>query len=292
MAPGVTDFIKGFFVTSGLAKYELLSKMDEGRMSIIHRARDKRTMRTCLLKIYKDDCLRIRNAVRRKEPQIDEVLLSIDHPYVMKIFEFGNTKGQEYTAIEAINGVALGAMAREGKLTLRNAVSVFAKAAEGLAYLHDEKHLVHRDLNPFNIVVTAELDPKIIDLDFALIEMPDTSGMYRRSGTVAYLSPEQVRGHHLDHRVDIYALGVTIYEVVTGTNPYWDRTQENEQARLDRTTYNHLVMIPEPPSTIRAGVPPELDRIILGCLEVDRDVRTQTAVEVMQGLKDVLAKMG
>lgn len=291
MAQGVTGFLKGLFSSSGLSKYETFAKLDEGRMSVIYKARDKRTMRPCLLKVYKEDCIRIRSAIRRKQPEIDEVLLSIDHPYVMKVFEFGNSKGQEYTAIEAIDGEALGTLAREGKLTLKDAVSVFVKAAEGLAYLHDEKHLVHRDLNPFNIVVTKGLDPKIIDLDFAIVEAPDTSGMYRRSGTVAYLSPEQVRGHHLDHRVDVYALGITIYEALTGSNPYWDRTQETEQMRLERTTYNHLVMIPDAPSTLRPGIIAELDKVILGCLEVDRNDRTQTAAEVAAGLREALAKL-
>jgi len=292
MAQGVTTFIKGLFGgASGLAKFQTYGKVDEGRMSVIYKARDKKTMRTCLLKVYKEDCIRIRSAIRRKQPEIDEVLLSINHPNVMRVYEFGNSKGQEYTAIEAIDGVALGALAREGKLTLKDAVLVFAKAADGLAYLHDEKHLVHRDLNPFNVVVTAALDPKIIDLDFAIVETGDSAGMYRRSGTVAYLSPEQVRGKHLDHRVDIYAMGVTIYEVLTGTNPYWDRTQESEQMRLDRTTYNHLVMLPDAPSSLRPAIPKELDQLILTMLEIERDDRVQNATEVAECLRKVAEGM-
>jgi serine/threonine-protein kinase len=289
MAKGVTGFFKRFFSSSSMSKYETFGKVDEGRMSVLYRARDKRTMRPCLLKVYKEDCIRIRNAVRRKQPEIDEVLLSINHPYVMKTFEFGNTEGQEYAAIEAIDGQALGSLAREGKINFRDSVAVFAKVAEGLVYLHEEKHLVHRDLNPFNVVVSPTLEPKIIDLDFCIIEATDTSGMYRRSGTVAYLSPEQVRGQHLDHRVDVYAFGITMYEVLTGTNPYWDREEKSEQQRLERTTYNHLVLIPDPPSLVRPYIGPELDKLILGCVEVDRHDRIQTAREVMEGLREIVA---
>ncbi len=289
---GVTGFLKGLFSSTGLSKFETYSKLDEGRMSIIHRARDKRTMRNCLLKVYREDCIRIRGAIRRKQPDIDEVLLSLNHPNVMRIYEFGNSKGEEYTAIEAIDGVALGALSREGKLTVRDCVSIFAKAAEGLAYLHDEKHLVHRDLNPFNIVVTKALEPKIIDLDFAILEVEDTSGMYRRSGTVAYLAPEQVRGRHLDHRVDVYAFGVTMYEVLTNINPYWEREEPDEALRMERTTYNHLVVKPEPPSRFRSGVPPELDAVVLACLEPNRDSRIQTAAEVAAALHKIEASMG
>jgi serine/threonine-protein kinase len=289
---GVAGFLKGLFASSGLSRYETTTVVDEGRMSIIYRAREKRSMRNVLLKVYRPDCIRIRNAVRRKQPEIDEVLLSVNHPNVMRIFEFGNAKGQEFTAIEAINGEPLGKLAREGRLNMADAVSVFAKVAEGLAYLHDEKHVVHRDLNPFNIVVTPEMDAKIIDLDFAILEANDTSGMYRRSGTVAYLAPEQVRGHHLDHRVDVYAFGVTMYEALTGVNPYWERDEPDAAMRLERTTYNHLVLRPEPPSKFRPGIPAELDKIILECLEMDADERMQTAAECATRLKELRATLG
>jgi serine/threonine-protein kinase len=260
-------------------------------MSVIYRARDKKTMRNCFLKMYKEDCLRIRNAIRRKQPDIDEIILSIDHPNVMRTYEFGNVKGQEFSAIEAVDGIALGAMAREGKLDIKNAVAVFARGADGLAYLHDEKRLVHRDVNPFNIVVSDSFEPKVIDLDFCIIEESDTAGMYRRSGTVAYLSPEQVRGRHLDHRTDVYSYAVTMYECLTNTNPYWERDEPNEQMRLERTTYNHLVIVPHPPSALRSGIPGELDELILGCLEVERDERIQTAAEVRDRLLEIAAKL-
>jgi serine/threonine-protein kinase len=285
---GLGGFLKGLFASDAISKYETFGKLDEGRMSIIYKARDKKTMRSCLLKIYKDDCIRIRNAIRRKQPEIDEVLLSLNHPCVMKTFEFGLGKGTEFAAIEAIDGQALGLLAREGKIGHASLLSVLMKVARGLAYLHDEKHVVHRDLNPFNVVVTEALDSKIIDLDFAILEVQDTAGMYRRSGTVAYLSPEQVRGRHLDHRVDIYCFGVTMYEVLTGTNPYWDREEKTEQARLERTTYNHLVLIPEPPSTLKSWIPPELDKVVLSCLETDRDDRIQSAAEVVKALEEII----
>ncbi len=287
MAKGITDILKSLFSSEGLSKYETFGKVDEGRMSVLYKARNKKTMRGCLLKVYRPDCVRIRSAIRRKQPDIDEILYSIDHPYVMKTFEFGYRPGNEYAAIEAIDGQALGTMAREGSITFEDMVKVFAKVAEGLAYLHDQKHLVHRDLNPYNVVVTKALEPKIIDLDFCIIEESDTAGMYRRSGTVAYLSPEQVRGHHLDHRVDIYAFGVTMYEVITGANPYWEREEEREQLRLERTTYNHLVLIPSPPSETRAVVPPELDQLILNCLRIEREERPQTAAEIAVTLHEI-----
>lgn len=287
MANAIAEFLKNLITPTGLSKYEIYGKVDEGRMSVIHRAREKKIMRSCFLKIYKEDCIRIRTAIRRKQPEIDEVLLSINHPYVMRVYEFGKSRGKEYSAIEAIEGAALGAMAREGRLTLADSVDVFAKVAHGLAYLHDEKRIFHRDINPFNIVVTANLEPKIIDLDFAIMEMPDTSGMYRRSGTVAYLSPEQVRGKHLDHRVDIYALGVTMYEVMTNINPYWEREEPSEQMRLERTTYNHLVIVPHPPSAFKSEIPPALDELILKCLSMEREDRVQTAAEVSAQLKEI-----
>jgi len=285
---GIGGFLKGLFVSEGMSKYETFGKVDEGRMSVIFKARDKRTMRTCLLKIYKPDCIRIRNAIRRKQPDIDQILLSLAHPCVMKTYEFGHVKGQEYAAIEAIDGGALGMLAREGKLSHAGMLTALSRVAEGIVYLHEEKHVVHRDLNPFNVVVTDALEAKIIDLDFTIIEAPDTAGMYRRSGTVAYLSPEQVRGHHLDHRVDIYAFGVTMYETLTGVNPYWDREEQSDQMRMERTTYNHLVLIPEVPSTIKPWIPPDLDRLILGCLERNRSERIQTATEVLKGLQNIL----
>jgi len=291
MAQSIGEFFKSLISTGGLSKYETHGKMDEGRMSVIYRARDKKTMRSCLLKIYKEDCIRIRSAIRRKQPEIDEVLLSLDHPNVMRIYEFGSSRGGEYCAIEAVEGQALGTMAREGQLGLKRAVEVFRKTAEGLVYMHDEYRLFHRDVNPFNIVVTGSNEAKIIDLDFCVLEAPDTSGMYRRSGTVAYLSPEQVRGRHLDHRCDIYSLGVTMYEVLTNTNPYWEKNEESEQMRIERTTYNHLVVIPHPPSQLKPGIPPELDSLILSCLEIEPENRIQTAAEVAERLGEISAAL-
>ncbi|MCD6405051.1 MAG: serine/threonine protein kinase [Planctomycetes bacterium] len=287
MAQPLVEFFKNILAPTGLSKYETFGKVDEGRMSVIYHAREKKTMRSCLLKIYKEDCIRIRNAIRRKQPEIDERLLSINHPNVMSIYEFGNSKDREYSAIEPVEGVALGAMSREGRLGFKDAVGIFAKVAEGLAYLHDEKGLFHRDVNPFNVVITASLEPKIIDLDFCVIEASDTSGMYRRSGTVAYLSPEQVCGKHLDHRSDIYSFGVTMYEVLTNSNPYWDREEETQQMRLERTTYNHLVIIPHPPSQVRSGIPSDLDEIVLSCLKIDKEDRIQTAAELAGRLNAV-----
>lgn len=293
MSGSIGEFLKNLFVPSGLSKYERFGKVDEGRMSVIFHARDKKTMRTCLLKIYKEDCIRIRSAIRRKQPEIEEILLSIDHPNVMRVYEFGdNTRGEEYSAIEAIEGSALGTMAREGRVRIEDAVPIFAKVAEGLKYLHEEKGIFHRDVNPFNIVVTDTKDPKIIDLDFCVMIASDTAGMYRRSGTVAYLSPEQVRGRHLDHRVDIYAFGVTMYEVLTNVNPYWEKEEQNAQMRLERTTYNHLIIIPYPPSTIRSYIPKELDEIILGCLQIEAENRIQTAAELIERLNAVAESLG
>jgi len=289
MAQSIGEFFKNLVTPSGLSKYETFGKVDEGRMSVIYRARNKRTMQSCLLKIYREDCIRIRSAIRRKQPEIDEVLLSLDHPNVMRVYEFGSSKGDEFCAIEAVEGRALGAMAREGGLALKDAVEVFGKVAEGLTYMHDEHHVFHRDVNPFNIVVTPAHHAKIIDLDFCVMEAPDTSGMYRRSGTVAYLSPEQVRGRHLDHRCDIYSLGVTMYEVLTNTNPYWEKDEESEQMRLDRTTYNHLAVIPHPPSQRKSGIPPELDSLILSCLEIEAENRIQNAAELAERLAEISA---
>ena len=288
MTQGVGEFFKNLLSSTGLAKYERFGKLDEGRMSVIYKARDKKLVRSCLLKIYKEDCIRIRNAIRRKQPDIEELLLSIDHPYVMKIYEFDNTKGHEYSAIEAIDGPALGTLAREGKVTLEDMVNIFAKCAVGLQYLHEEIGILHRDFNPYNIVVTGGNHPKIIDLDFAIREADDTAGMYRRSGTVSYLSPEQVRGKHLDHRVDIYAFGITMYECLTNINPYWERDEENEQLRIDRTAYNHLVMTPPAPSEINKSIPPELDELILSCIEREKDKRPQTAQEVKELLRKIV----
>ncbi len=291
MAQKIGEFIKNLLVPGGLSRYETIGKLDEGRMSVIYRARDKRSMRPCLLKIYKEDCIRIRTAIRRKQPDIDEVLLALDHPNVMRVFEFGSSRGSDYCAIEAVEGRALGAISREGTLTTRDAVEVFRKTAEGLTYMHEEHRVFHRDINPFNIVVTDAMEAKIIDLDFCVLEAPDTTGMYRRSGTVAYLSPEQVRGRHLDHRVDVYSLGVTMYEVLTNTNPYWEKEEDNEELRLERTTYNHLAIIPHPPSTLRAGIPGELDELILSCLKISAEDRIQTASEVAERLREISAAM-
>lgn len=280
------------FLERGLGKYELLELIKSGSMSDLHKARNKHTGDIVCLKLYNRDGQVMRSAIEQKHARIRKTLLSIQHPYVVKTYEFGATKGRMYSVTQFVPGTAIGYIMRGQAGTFLWWLKIFKQIIGGMRYLHEEAKLVHRDLNPFNVMLTPAQRIKIVDLDFSYPINTKAIGLFRRSGTLGYMAPEQAVGDVLDARVDVYAFGASVYEVLTKGNPFRDKSSPDLKIREERTRLAHLRHTPPPPSTINSDVPVEFDRIIMKCLEPKRVSRYDDFAQVQESIERVEGKLG
>ena len=283
--------IIGHFSNKGLRNYKILEKIDEGRMSVIHRAIRLADDALVALKLLNRDAIVLRNALKKKLPDIDSKILSIEHKNVIKTFEFGGRGSRQYISIEYLHGLTLGKIAKRRLASIRQLIEYFIQVCEGLNYMHEKAGIVHRDFNPFNVIVNEKNICKIVDLDFAFERVDDTRGIFRRSGTLGYLAPEQVRGKNLDHRIDIYAIGASMYEIMTRHNPYRDTSSASTALRREKTLSNHLIVTPSAPSMHNSEIPPLLDDVILKCVQINREERYKNVAEVKRDLEKCFEKL-
>ena len=178
-----------------------------------------------------------------------------------------------YNVAQFVNGVTLGSMVKSVGRTFTWWLGIFKQIITGTRYLHEEAQVVHRDLNPFNVMLTPANTIKIIDLDFAFPIQTQATGLFRRSGTLGYMAPEQAVGDVLDERLDVYSFGATMYETLAKKNPFRDTTGEDIKTREERTRLAHLRYTPPPPSKVNPDVPEEFDHIVMRCLTPRRNER-------------------
>ena len=282
----------GFFASKGFRQYEILEQVDDGEMSSIYKARHRRQGIVVALKILKRDAVRLRQAVLRRFPEVNERLLAISHEKIARYHEIGESRLMHYIVVEFVQGLTLASIAKRRVAGLSKLVAYFLQVASALKYLHEETRLVHRDFNHHNVIVNEADSCKLIDLDFAFPIAKNTRGIFRRSGTLGYLAPEQVRGKALDQRVDIYAFGASLYESLAGFNPFRDTSQQSKELRREKTLTNHLYLTPLPPGKTNSRIPPLLDELVLRCLELSPSERPQSMAEVESTLKEIATGLG
>lgn len=261
-----------------ISHYKILERLGEGGMGVVYRALDTRLDRDVALKFLPPD---LTSDLEAKERFIHEAKAasSLDHQSVCTVYEIAESEdGQMFIAMACYGGETLRTRIQRGPLKITEAVDVATQVAQGLAKAH-ERGIVHRDIKPANIMATNDGTMKI--LDFGLAKLAGKSNLTRTGrtlGTIAYMSPEQVRGEAVDHRTDIWSLGITLYEMLTGVSPF---EREYEAAVM----YSILNESPQPMSSFRPGLADELQRITDRAMAKTPDERYQTALD----LKDDLA---
>jgi serine/threonine protein kinase len=251
-----------------LSHYQILEKLGQGGMGDVYRARDTALDRDVALKFLPPDLTRDPDAKTRfvREAQAASAL---DHPNICTIYEIGETEdGQLFIAMACYEGEALREKISHGPLPLSDAANIAVQIAQGLKVAH-KKDVVHRDLKAANIFVTSSGLVKI--LDFGLAKLTGVTQLTRPEttlGTVSYMSPEQARGTKVDSRSDVWALGVVLYEMVTGEQPFKGDFSE-------ALVYSILNETPSPVTSLRSGVPLELERFIDKCLAKEPEERYQ-----------------
>lgn len=258
-------------------RYEILRQIGEGGMATVFHCKDKDLDDIVALKIMKPDLVDSEKMILRFKQEI-KIARRISHRNICRIYDFGSISGLFYIVMEYLDGVPLSSVIR-----MKNAIpedkklSVAIKILQGLEAAHEEK-IVHRDLKPSNIMLIKYTEPVITDFGLARYFGPKgVSTDHSFAGTPAYMSPEQIIGHDVDHRADIYAFGVILYELLTMNYPFKSKS-------LFEILYSHVNDQPIPPRELNESIPINIENIILKCLEKKPEERYQTVSKIISDI--------
>jgi serine/threonine protein kinase len=260
-----------------LGPYHILGQIGGGGMGVVYRAEDPRLRRQVAIKLLLPELTRDENA-RQRFLQEARAASALDHANICTIYEVGQTSDDEFYLVMAYyEGETLTQKIARGPLAVADATNVATQVARGLSKAH-HAGIVHRDIKPGNLMVTTDGTVKI--LDFGLAKLAGSEALTMPAivlGTVAYMSPEQALGERLDHRTDLWALGVVMYEMLAGKLPF---RAESTQAVL----YAIANRSPEPLMTVRPDVPMGIRRVVQRALERSPADRYQSADEMLADL--------
>src|SRR5215813_1433935 len=268
-------------------RYRILRKIGEGGMGEVYVAEHIHIEKKVALKLLRPEVLSNQEAVARFRQEARSAS-AIGHDNIIQIDDFGTMPdGRVYMAMEYLQGSPLNDMIAREPLPLPRALDILIQTGKGLAAAH-QKGITHRDMKPENIYVTNKDGrdvPKILDFGIAKVSGGDTAQNLTVAGTIFgtpfYMAPEQAMGGKMDQRVDIYAMGIILYEVFCGQVPFKAET-------FMGILTQHITMQPEPPSAMAARngriCPPELEAIILKAIQKDPNHRYQSMAEMVNAL--------
>jgi serine/threonine protein kinase len=262
-------------------RFELLGRTGQGSMSKVFRARDNKIGRVVCLKLL--DRVKAAKFDMRfpglKRPSEGAILMSLRHRNIVTTYEHGITKEREpYLVMELIDGDGLNFLIETQSPRLKgNRINYLLQVCEGIEYLHQQKYL-HRDICPRNIMVNKDGVVKIIDFGLTIPHTPEFCRAGNRTGTPNYLAPELIRRTATDHRVDLFALGVTAYELFTNTLP-WEKSQSLQ------TLMSHMNSPGRDPREFNPSLDDDLVRFLTKAIEREPRDRFQTATDFKEAVK-------
>ena len=260
-------------------RYEILGKIGTGGMADVYKAKDHKLNRYVAVKVLKPEFREDTTFIRKFRSEA-QAAAGLTHPNIVNVFDVGDDEGVYYIVMELIEGITLKEyIAKKGKLSIKEATSIAIQVSMGLEAAHNHG-IVHRDVKPQNIIISTDGKVKVTDFGIARAASSNTISS-NVMGSVHYSSPEQVRGGYSDEKSDIYSLGITLYEMVTGRVPFDGDTTV-------AIAIKHLQEEMVPPSVYTEDLPHSLEQIILKCTQKSVNRRYEKMEEVIADLKHSL----
>jgi serine/threonine protein kinase/Tfp pilus assembly protein PilF len=293
-----------------LQRFRVLEKLGRGGMGVVYKAEDTRLLRTVALKFLPQRLARDPLSLERFEREA-HAASALNHPNICTVYDIGEYEGQPFIAMELLEGQTLNHQIGGQPLPTEKLLSFGIQITEGLHAAH-QKGIIHRDIKPANIFVTSEGQAKILDFGLAKLapivrsigeksdrnqyddtapetlheieQLPTSHLAVSRTGvamgTAGYMSPEQARGEKLDARSDLFSFGLVLYEMATGKQAFRGDTRPELHDAI-------LMQVPVPARKLNSSIPPRLEHIIDRALAKDREVRYQSATEMLTDLKQL-----
>jgi len=266
-------------IGSTILHYKILEKLGEGGMGVVYKAEDTNLKRDVAIKFLPRQIASQKEEKERFKIEA-QAAASLNHPNIATIYSIEEADDESFIVMEFVNGRELKDKIAEGPVKIDDAINIAHKIADGLKAAH-AKGIVHRDIKSSNIMITP--DGKIKIMDFGLAKITGSGLMTKvgtTMGTAAYMSPEQATGEKVDHRTDIWSLGVILYELLTGELPF---KAEYEAA------WNYVILNKDPlkPSELDRKISSNIDSLVLKMLEKDREKRYSDTVALLKDLDNI-----
>ena len=260
-------------------RYEIIRLIGVGGMSEVYKAKCHKLNRYVAIKILKEEFGKDANFVKKFNIEA-QAAASLSHPNIVNIYDVVNENNMHFIVMELIEGITLkDYIASKGMLDIKEAINIALQVAKGLECAH-ERNIVHRDVKPQNIIISVDGTVKVADFGIAKATTEETINAFAL-GSVHYISPEQAKGAYTDIRSDIYSLGVSLYEMISGRVPF---NGDNAVA----VALAHVEEVVTPPSIYNSKISPELETIVLKCMQKSPDRRYQNLKELIRELQNLL----
>ena len=260
-------------------RYEIVGRVGSGGMADVYKAKDHKLNRFVAIKVLKAEFGSDTTFISKFQREA-QAAAGLAHPNIVNVFDVGEDNGINYIVMELVEGITLKEyISKKGRLTIKETTSIAIQVAMGLEAAHNKK-IVHRDIKPQNIIISTDGKVKVTDFGIARAASSNTIST-NAMGSVHYSSPEQVRGGYSDYKSDIYSLGITMYEMVTGTVPFDGDTTVS-------IAIKHLQEEMIPPSELNPQLPHSLEEIIMKCTQKSPDRRYNSLAELISDLKQSL----
>ncbi len=267
---------------AGLQRYQRQEEIGRGALGVVYRGQDLLLDREVAIKIISPE-IRDNTKVTARFFQEAKALAALNHPNIVTVFDQGQDAGEIYLVMELVDGGTLESLLQQhdGKVPLPQALDILDQLCAGIGYAHG-KRIIHRDIKPANIFVTSSGVVKIGDFGLARVVREARIAKTAIQGTPLYMSPEQILGTDIDFRSDLYSIGCTIYELLTGRPPFTE----------GEVLYHHLHTAPPRLSDLIRDVPPEIDNLGLDCLAKTKEARIDSAERIRAVMQPLRARLG
>lgn len=264
---------KGMFISD---RYEIIDKVGSGGMSDVYKAKCHKLNRFVAIKVLKPEFSEDKNFVSKFKVEAQSAA-GLAHPNIVSVFDVGEDNGLHYIVMELVEGITLKKyIEKKGRLSVKEAVSIAIQVAQGIEAAHNN-HIIHRDIKPQNIIISREGKVKVTDFGIARAASANTINS-NAMGSVHYISPEQARGGFIDEKSDIYSLGISLYEMITGNVPFEGDTTVT-------IALQHIQGEIPPAKNIVPDLPISVEKIIEKCTQKKPDRRYLKVSSLIADLK-------